>query len=305
MFGPTRSPRRIATIAAIALFSFTYILVVFATIPTVPHARLVPHSIPKKIWYKLGPRGLTAEAQTWTDSCIQQNPEYEHEFMTDELGEIWVAEHFANHPEVVETYHNLTVPILKADILRYLLLFVEGGVYNDLDVTCHVPIDAWIPAEYQANASLVVGWEFDVGWGENIVREFATWTIMSAPASPHIWALIENIIQLLNDKKQEHNLESVGQLTPATVGDVVDTTGPRIFTKSILESLERTMQAPVDKDSIKNLLHPKLVGDVLILPGYSLAAGSNHYSAEQQIGPPLVTHHGAGSWKNEHGGEVI
>lgn len=305
MFGRMSTSRRIALLTPIIFFSFLYIYLVFTTIPTAPQARLLPQGIPKKLWYKLGPRGLTAESRTWTDSCIQQNPEYEHKFMTDDLSEAWVAEHFAEHPEVVETYHNLTVPIVKADILRYLLLFVEGGVYNDLDVTCNVPIDDWVPAQYYANSSLVVGWEFDVGWGENIVREFATWTIMSKPASPHIWTLIQDIIELIDDKKREQNLESVGQLTPVTVGNVVDTTGPRMFTKSILKSLEQVLQEPMDRDSIKNLMEPKLVGDVMILPGYSFAAESNHYGAEDQVGPPLVTHHGAGSWKNEHGGEIV
>ncbi|POS71278.1 hypothetical protein DHEL01_v210330 [Diaporthe helianthi] len=247
---------------------------------------------------------MTPVVRIWTDSCIQLNPEYEHEFMTDELSEAWVAQHFADHPEIVETYHNLTIPILKADILRYLLLLVEGGVYNDLDITCNVPIHSWIPAEYQANASLVVGWEFDVGWGEHIVREFATWTIMAKPGSPHMWSVIENIIQLLREKTEENKLESLRQLTPALAGDVVDTTGPRMFTKSILESLGNMMRAPINQDGIKNLRQPKLVGDVLILPGYSFAAASNHYDPEEKLGPPLVTHHGAGSWKNENGGEL-
>lgn len=305
MFGWTRTPKRIALLAAFGFFSFLYIFMVFGSFQTSPHASFVPAGIPKKLWYKLGPRGLTTEVRAWTDSCIQQNPEYEHEFMTDEISETWVAEHFAEHPEVVETYHNLTIPILKADILRYLLLFTEGGVYADLDITCNVPIAEWIPAEYQANSSLVVGWEFDVGWGENIVREFATWTIMAKPASPHMWLLIGEIIQFIKDKQKANNLDSVGQLTPAMVGDVVDATGPRMFTKSILRSLEEVFQTPIDKDSIKNLRHPKMVGDVLILPGYSFAADSNHYPPEEQLGPPLVTHHGAGSWKNEHGGELV
>lgn len=305
MLGWTRTSRRVALLTPFVFFSFLYIYITFGSFQTAPQAPLAPQGIPKKIWYKLGPRGLTEDARKWTDSCIQQNPEYEHEFMTDELSEAWVAKHFTDHPEIIETYHNLTIPILKADILRYLLLFVEGGVYNDLDITCNVPIRDWIPTHYQANSSLIVGWEFDVGWGENIVREFATWTIMAKPASPHMWILIENIIQLINDKKKEHNLESVGQLTPATAGDVVDLTGPRMFTKSILQSLEQMLQAPIDKDSIKNLRQPKMVGDVLILPGYSFARESNHYGAEEQLGPPLVTHHGAGSWKNEHGGELV
>jgi alpha 1,6-mannosyltransferase len=309
----TRPSKRTVLLAPLVFLSYLYIFIVFRTIPTPgSQARLaLPKEeediIPKKLWYKLGPHGLTEDARAWTDSCIRQNPDYEYEFMTDKLSEAWVAGHFAEeHPELVQTYQNLTVPIIKADILRYLLLYVEGGVYNDLDVTCNIPFDKWVPAEYRANTSLVVGWEFDVGWGENIVREFATWTIMSKPASVHMWALIQEIIQLINDKKREQNLESVAQLTPATVGDVVDTTGPRMFTKSILKSLgQHVLGVPVDKDSIKNIMHPKLVGDVLILPGYSFAAESNHYRTEEQLGPPLVTHHGAGSWKNEHGGEVI
>lgn len=46
-----------------------------------------------------------------------------------------------------------------------------------------------------------------------------------------------------------------------------------------------------------------LVSDVLILPGFSFAASSNYYSKENATGPALVTHHYAGSWKNDHGGE--
>ncbi|KAL1852809.1 hypothetical protein Daus18300_012053 [Diaporthe australafricana] len=308
MSGWTRtSSRRIGLVTPFIFLSFLYFFIVIRPDQwqLASQTPLGPEGIPKKIWYKLGPRGLTPEAEIWTDSCISQNPEYEYEFMTDELSEIWVAEQFANHPEIVETYHNLTIPILKADILRYLLLFVEGGVYADLDITCNVPIDEWIPAEYQANSSLVVGWEFDVGWGENIVREFATWTIMAKRHSPHMWTLIEDIIQLIGEKTKAHSFESVAQLTPALAGDVVDTTGPRMFTKSIIKSLEQVLEAPVDRDSIKNLRQPKLVGDVLILPGFSFAAGSNHYGPEEQLGPPLVTHHGAGSWKNEHGGELV
>lgn len=305
MSGCTRTSRRIALFTPIVFFFFLYIYMVIGPSWTPPRGPSVHRGIPKKIWYKLGPRGLTTDVRTWTDSCIQQNPQYEHEFVTDELSEAWVAEQFIDHPEIVETYHNLTIPILKADILRYLLLFSQGGVYCDLDITCNVPIDQWIPVGYQANSSLVVGWEFDVGWGENIVREFATWTIMAKPASPHIWTLIEDIVELIGEKTKAHNLDSVEQLTPAMVGDVVDTTGPRIFTKSILKSLEQVLQTPIDKDSIKNLRHPKMVGDVLILPGYSFAAESNHYNADEQLGPPLVTHHAAGTWKNENGGEIV
>lgn len=261
--------------------------------------------VPDKIWYKLGARGLTDETRSWTQTCIDLNPEADYEFVTDDQGDEWVARVFADNVTVVQTYLNLTVPILKADFLRYLLLFADGGVYLDLDVTCHVPIRDWIPEEYQSNASLVVGWEFDVGWGEGIVREFATWTIIAKPHSPHLWSLVMDIVGFLEARRLEVGVNTVAELTSAMIGDVVDATGPRRFTQSILMSLGKSLgeEGPVDVNTIKNLQEPKLVGDVLILPGFSFAAESNHWPPDWVLTPPLVTHHGLGSWKNEHGGE--
>lgn len=64
----------------------------------------------------------------------------------------------------LEIFQNLSVPILKADFLRYLLLFHEGVMRLDLDVECgDTPIDEWIPPHLKANTSMVVGWEMDAG----------------------------------------------------------------------------------------------------------------------------------------------
>ncbi|KAJ4422391.1 hypothetical protein N0V82_002946 [Gnomoniopsis sp. IMI 355080] len=295
-----------------ALFAASLVLYYFQILPA---SRNLPSQIttsmsenrqlPNKIWYKLGPRGLTEETRNWTQTCIDLNPEAEHEFMTDALGDEWVARVYADNATIVQTYLNLTIPILKADFLRYLLLFADGGVYLDLDVTCHVPIKDWVPEEYRSNASLVVGWEFDVGWGEAIIREFATWTIISKPRSPHLWSLVMDIMDFFEAKRLEVGVDSVAELTLAMVGDIVDATGPRRFTRSILTSLGKSMEGeePVDVNTIKNLREPNLVEDVLILPGFSFAAESNHWPPDWTLTPPLVTHHGLGSWKNEHGGE--
>ena len=35
-------------------------------------------------------------------------------------------------------------PVQKADIFRYIVLMVHGGVYADIDVTCVRPVDQWI-----------------------------------------------------------------------------------------------------------------------------------------------------------------
>lgn len=196
-----------------------------------------------------------------------------------------------------------TVPILKADLLRYLLLFSEGGVYCDLDVSCHVPIDQWILPEYEAGAaSIVVGWEFDVGWGEDIFREFATWTIMARPRSPHMWAVIQDILQLFKRILKEQGV-TIAKLKLDMVGDVVDATGPRRFTRSVMRSLEESGFANATVRDLKNLNEPKMAGDVLVLPGWAFAASANRYKEDTDLPPSLVTHYYAGSWKNDKGGE--
>jgi mannosyltransferase OCH1-like enzyme len=125
---------------------------------------------------------------------------------------------------------------------------------------------------------------------------------MAKPESPHLLMVIEDILEAVRQKTIEHKV-MVSDLTLEMTGDVVDFTGPRRMTHSIIKSLELALNATIDTSSIYFLVEPKLVADVLILPGHSFAASSNHYKGKPP-GPALVTHHFAGSWKNEHGGEM-
>lgn len=222
--------------------------------------------------------------------------------MTDLTGDKYVVDNFAHRPDIVEMYLALAVPILKADILRYLLLLAEGGIWCDLDVSCgDVPIREWVPETMRAKTGLVVGWEFDVGWGENIIRQFESWTIMAAPGSPHLLMVINDIVDAIQGRTREYGVP-VQELTLEMVGDVIDLTGPRRLTRGVLKSLALARNETIDMKSITNLLQPVMVEDVLILPGYSFSATTNVYANE--TGPALVTHHYAGSWKNHNGGEI-
>ncbi|KAJ4425108.1 hypothetical protein N0V82_000163 [Gnomoniopsis sp. IMI 355080] len=263
--------------------------------------------IPKQIWYKLGPKGKTDDVREWTQTCIEQNPGYRHEFVTDSWGDQYVEKTFsATRPDIVEVYTSLTVPIIKADLLRYLLLYAEGGVYSDLDVTCEgVPMDEWVPVEYQQNASLVVGWEFDWRFDENYIHQFASWTILSKPGVHHMMMVINDIVEAVHTARAVNNV-AINELTSAMVGDIVDFTGPRRLTRSIIKSLEMTMHRPIARQEIENIRDPVLVDNVLILPGYAFSSVVEDFSNLEggQPGPSLVRHHYAGSWKNEHGGEL-
>lgn len=58
------------------------------------------------------------------------NPDWEYRLWTDEGNEDFVKEYF---PDFLETFMNFPKNIMRADVIRYLLMYKYGGVYLDLD----------------------------------------------------------------------------------------------------------------------------------------------------------------------------
>ena len=58
------------------------------------------------------------------------HPECEHLFLDDNDIEEYCKKYF---PEYYEDFINLPSGILRADIIRYMVLYVEGGLYVDID----------------------------------------------------------------------------------------------------------------------------------------------------------------------------
>ncbi|KAJ4394752.1 hypothetical protein N0V93_003971 [Gnomoniopsis smithogilvyi] len=263
--------------------------------------------IPHTIWYKLGPQGLSEDASGWVDGCLSKNPTWKAQYMMDQNADEWVASSFSDRPDIVRSFRNLTTPILKADFLRYLLLYREGGMWFDLDVECgETPIDDWIPTAWKANTSLVVGWEFDAGLPNDVSHQLESWTIMSRPGSPYMLQAINDITQAIHDEAGEHSVP-ISELKLHMLPNVIDFTGPARLTRSVFKALEQTLGTDVDRRLVQGILEPTQLGDVLFMPGWAFSATQGQYPEEDRdkIGSRLVIHHYAGSWKNEHGGERI
>jgi len=88
--------------------------------------------------------------QTWktplidkrTTSWRQLNPHHEYHLLTDADAEAFVDSTFSRPEDspLRLTYHALNDPVLKADLLRYLVVFAKGGVYTDIDTTVVVVV---------------------------------------------------------------------------------------------------------------------------------------------------------------------
>ena len=48
-------------------------------------------------------------------------------------------------PDIIELYDTVPLGVMRADIWRYSILYVNGGIYADWDVTNLTPIQKWLP----------------------------------------------------------------------------------------------------------------------------------------------------------------
>lgn len=258
------------------------------------HGHHAQPSIPFKLWQKAGSMKINDDRQRDIRSWLDVNPRLRHEILTDDSADEYAREHFADYPEVLDLYLSLPVPILKADLLRQLILYVDGGIWSDLDVTCHRPIHTWIPEQYQNRTNVVVGLEFD-GF------QFSSWTIMAKPKTSHIVAVIKHVIDKLKGTAAQHGVTTT-QLNMTMISDVVEVTGPQAMTVAILQNLEKEMGVPFGRANITGIKEPTIFQDVLVLPNAAFASRQAGFPEDR--GPYLVEHHYAGSWKNVNGGET-
>ncbi|TAQ88940.1 hypothetical protein B7494_g2719 [Chlorociboria aeruginascens] len=255
-----------------------------------PATTELSRDFPKKIW-QTSPDGISTETRDRMQTWLSHNPDYRHEILSDGGADAYVAENFEHRPDIVDLYLNLRVPILKADILRYLVLIADGGVYSDIDTTCDGPISSWVPEEYWGKVDLVIGHEFDIDWrgeGSDLASQFTNWAFMSKPGNQHLQIVVDEIVAEFYNITRENKV-SISGVKEEMLSDVIDVTGPKRMSRGILRSLSTMLEETIDDRNISNVKEPRLVGDVLILPNAAFAAAQGGYPTDR--GPTFVTHH--------------
>ncbi|PVH72687.1 glycosyltransferase family 32 protein [Cadophora sp. DSE1049] len=99
---------------------------------------------------------------------------------------------------------------------------------------------------------------------------------MAKPRSPHIEMVIQDVMGGLKGIAKENHVSLAG-VTIDMISDVVDVTGPKRMTRSIVRSLGMQLKEPIGDKNTSGLFEPRLVGDVLILPSAAFAARQADY----------------------------
>ena len=72
------------------------------------------------------------------DSFIRLNPGWTYILWTDKMNRDLVKKYFS---WFIEYYDNYEYNIQRADVIRYFILWLYGGVYTDTDIICKRPLD--------------------------------------------------------------------------------------------------------------------------------------------------------------------
>ncbi|TAQ88840.1 hypothetical protein B7494_g2854 [Chlorociboria aeruginascens] len=271
------------------------------------------NTFPKKIWqtWKVDPLRFEERDRTVAQTWTTKNPSYRYEVLTDDNDLYYVETHFGPHglnrPDIVDMYRTLTARIIKADLLRYLIMYVEGGIYTDIDVEALRPFDRFIPDRWtEEQVDMIVGVEIDQPEFVNHEilgkksQSFCQWTFVCKPRLPVMMRLVDNIMKWLSDvaKRQRVPISEI----VLDFDEVISGTGPSAFTNAILAEMTAREGSPVTWDNFHKMAESKLVGGVLVLTVEAFAAGTGHSdSGNHNARAALVKHHfHASGWPLNH-----
>ena len=297
---PTRSVLG-TFLVALYLYFFTF------RSPTGPAARiprsLQPHleGIPPQIWQIFFGYAQLDEYAPALQTWILMNQEYSYTLMRNKGADDFVRKHYADRPNILEMFLQLKLPVLRSDLLRYMILESEGGVYSDLDTVVEKSVRDWIPREMRSKVRAIIGVEYDQldgepypGMSERI--QFCQWTMAAGRGHPIMKKIVKKVVEALNETAISKTT-TIADLSPSD-DEVLKISGPVIWTHAVLESLSEATGTAVSYLNITGMTKPRLFGDVLVLPIDAFGAGQVHSnSTKEGPGDFFVRHQWKGLWK--------
>jgi mannosyltransferase OCH1-like enzyme len=272
--------------------------------------------IPRKIWqsWKVDPLSFedrdSERARAWTT----KNPAWRYEVLTDGNAVSYVEQHFGpsglNREDIVATYRALdgngNLRIIQSDLLRYIIMYAEGGLWADIDAEAIVSIDHFIPSRFnEKDVDMIIGIETDEPQFKSHPvlgsksQSFCQWTFLCKPGHPAMLRLIDNILSWLNKLAQKQG-KGIWELQ-LDFDEVLSGTGPSAFTEAIMAEMSIAGKKAT-WDAFHDMSESMLVSGILVLPSEAFAAGTGHSkSGTHTSSRALVKHHfHASDWTSKH-----
>jgi hypothetical protein len=174
--------------------------------------------IPKKIFQTFQKKIFSKKFQEIIDTWKLNNPNYSYFIYDDRECNEFIK---SNFPENIFNAYNSIIPnAYKADLWRYCILYIEGGIYVDIDTLCIGNIDSFL----QEDIHLMTPVDLNGGYNEGCHNLYNTF-IAVVPRSPIMLECIERIVK---------NVE-----TKTIPLSKLDFSGPGVLGRSVNTHLER------------------------------------------------------------------
>lgn len=214
-----------------------------------------------QVWEGLADPIVPIRFQILADTWKKHNPEWEYRLWDNQQMNALVKDKF---PDYWPIYNSFKYSVQRWDTIRYMILYVYGGVYVDLDTECFKNIDELFSVK--ENPSVYIGLEPP----EHILCDypvpFVGNAFMASAPGEKIWLrMLQAIVE---------NLEKYKDITRK--GDsVMRTTGPLMVSEVVasnpanIELLSSTKVAPITKaDLIEYIGNRSDVFESKILDSY-------------------------------------
>jgi mannosyltransferase OCH1-like enzyme len=170
---------------------------------------IIPMNI-YQTWY-------TTNLPTHMKKCVEQlknnNPEFNHYLYDDNECLKFIKENYDD--EVVNAYNSLVPGAYKADLWRYCILYINGGIYIDIKFECinEFKFISLLDKEYIV-LDRKVGW-YNKGW-HNIQKGIYNGLMICKPKNKLLFEMIKTIIN--NIKNNFYGLNSLNPTGPILYG---------------------------------------------------------------------------------------
>lgn len=255
--------------------------------------------IPQHIWQVFFGYTPLADFAPSLQTWIWSNQDYAYTLVSSDGANAFARKYYAERPEILQPFLDLKVPVLRSDLLRYMILESEGGVYSDLDTVALKPIRDWIPEASKVH--VVVGVEYDQldgerGFGMSERLQMCQWTMAASKGHPIMKNVVREVVNGLHTLAKKTNTTIAG-LDPIGT-EVLEISGPVVWTNVILQYMNETTGTHVDYRNMTGMKEPRTIADVMVLPIDGFGSGQPHSNSNQNgTGNAYVRHQFKGSWK--------
>lgn len=95
-----------------------------------------------RIWFDFGNgENIPKSSEFHVEKCHRMHKDWKVMWWNEKDAHHFVETYF---PQYIDIYDRLHHPVQRVDVLRYMILYIYGGMYLDIDITCLKSVDEYL-----------------------------------------------------------------------------------------------------------------------------------------------------------------